>query len=79
MGGLIRVPKPAAVVAVASPVAPVIATAPAPTPEAAATAARTETRDRARRGLAGTVATSARGALDMATLPVAGRKNLLGE
>jgi hypothetical protein len=53
--------------------------APAPTPEAEASDTRVENRDRATRGLPGTIATSARGLLgslpDFATT----RRSLLGE
>lgn len=72
MAGLFRAPKP------------VVVPPPAPTPDAApaqapaAEAARQESRSSARQGLAGTIATSARGVL--APLPVAlTRKSLLGE
>lgn len=72
MAGLFRAPKP--VVAPPQPVAP--------TPEPAAASARANetarTENRARQGIAGTIATSARGVL--APLPIAvTRKSLLGE
>ncbi|WP_149540461.1 hypothetical protein [Siccirubricoccus phaeus] len=82
MGGLFSSPRP--VIVQPTP-------APAPTPaetisaaEAAAadaaSQARSEARSRAARGIAGTIATSARGVLDPApTLPAAARKSLLGE
>ncbi|MCA3350058.1 MAG: hypothetical protein INF97_05640 [Roseomonas sp.] len=70
MGGLFQAPKPKTTV---QPVAP------APTPEAEASDTRVENRDRATRGLPGTIATSARGLLgslpDFATT----RRSLLGE
>lgn len=78
MAGLFRAPKPVVV-------PPQPATAPAPaTPEPAQAAAqaaeatRIASRAGARQGIAGTIATSARGVL--APLPVTlTRKNLLGE
>ncbi|ONG55752.1 hypothetical protein BKE38_08785 [Pseudoroseomonas deserti] len=87
MGGLFRAPKPVVVAptATADPT-PVVAS---PSPEAAAQTARADNQLRARRGLAGTIATSARGVLEekppAATAPalapgLAGaRKTLLGE
>jgi hypothetical protein len=69
MGALFRAPRPPA----APPAPP-----PAPDPDAAASEARAEALARSRRGLAGTIATSARGVLAPA-LPVATRKTLLGE
>jgi hypothetical protein len=69
MGALFRAPRPPA-----DPPAP----PPAPDPDAAASAARAEALARSRRGLAGTIATSARGLLAPA-FPVAARKTLLGE
>jgi uncharacterized protein with von Willebrand factor type A (vWA) domain len=82
MGGLIGAPKPAAPAvdtsaSVAQAQADAAAAAQA-SADAAAEAARRKSLERARRGLAGTIATSARGVLD----PVPGiaqRKNLLGE
>ncbi|NGM22470.1 hypothetical protein G3576_20805 [Roseomonas stagni] len=79
---MIRAPKPAAPAA-DSTAATVQAQADAAaaaqaSADAAAETARRKALDRARRGLAGTIATSARGVLD----PVPGfaqRKNLLGE
>jgi len=78
MGGLFSAPKVVPALPVAPPAAPPPA-APALTPAAVAGEARLQARERVRRGLAGTVATSARGVLDAAVLPVAGRKSLLGE
>ena len=73
MAGLFRAPKPVVV-----PPQPAPTTAPAPTlaPVANAEALRIEGRATARQGIAGTIATSARGVL----LPIAvSRKSLLGE
>lgn len=82
MGGLFRAPKP--VMIEAPPEAArqeSVAQAEAATAAAAETAARgerTEATTRARRGIAGTIATSSRGVLD--PMPVfAARKTLLGE
>ena len=73
MGGLFRAPKPVVV-----PPAPTPEPAPAPPPpDQQGQEARAETRSRAALGLAGTIATSARGVLD--PLPTAARKSLLGE
>jgi len=78
MGGLFRAPKP---VVIAPPPAP----APSPPADAAqaaeeaAAASRIEARERARRGLAGTIATSARGLLGARADFAATRKSLLGE
>ena len=73
MGGLFRAPKPVVV-----PPAPTPEPAPAqPPPEQQGDTARAAARDRAARGLEGTIATSARGVL--AALPAAPRKSLLGE
>ena len=73
MGGLFRAPKPVIVPPAATPdPAPAL-----PTPEQAGEAVRAGARDRARRGLEGTIATSARGVLE--ALPAAPRKSLLGE
>ena len=55
------------------------APAPAVAAEETAAASRTETRERARRGLAGTIATSARGLLGASADIAATRKSLLGE
>ncbi|PHK95881.1 hypothetical protein CR162_05965 [Pseudoroseomonas rhizosphaerae] len=77
MGGLFRAPKPVVV----TPTTPAEPPPAGPTPEAAAQADRAENQTRSRRGLAGTITTSARGVLDAA--PAAGlagaRKTLLGE
>jgi hypothetical protein len=73
MGGLFSAPKPVII----PPPQP--ATSASPAPPAAprvAEAVRTEARTRAQGGLAGTIATSARGVLT--SLPVS-RKSLLGE
>lgn len=75
MAGLFRAPKPVVV-----PPAPIT---PTPQPvaasqEATAEATRTENRAAARGGLAGTIATSARGVLTPIPIAVT-RKSLLGE
>jgi len=76
MGGLFRAPKPVVVTAtepVASPPA-------GPTPEVAEQTARQQNQERSRRGLAGTIATSARGVLEPLPAGLAGaRKTLLGD
>jgi hypothetical protein len=70
---LICAPKPVVV-----PPAPKPEPAPAPPPpEQQGEAARAAARDRAARGLEGTIATSARGVLE--ALPATPRKSLLGE
>ena len=75
MGGLFRAPKPT-VVAAPEPPPAVAATLP---PQQVGQEARAEARERAGRGRAGTIATSARGVL--APLPGVAlvRKSLLGE
>jgi hypothetical protein len=76
MGGLFRAPKPIVVPAPTPPPAPEpVSPAAADT---SAEAARIEARQRARQGLSGTIATSARGVLAPLPLPVT-RKSLLGE
>jgi 3-oxoacyl-ACP reductase-like protein len=80
MGGLFKAPQPK-IIATHSPApaaAPVPA-APPPAAEAAASDARIESRDRATRGLPGTIATSARGLLDSMPDFVSTRRSLLGE
>jgi hypothetical protein len=72
MGGLFRAPRSVIVAAPQPKPAP-----PAPSPDQAGQEARAEARAGAARGLAGTIATSARGVL--APLPAAARKSLLGE
>jgi len=73
MGGLFKAPKPKIT---SQPAAP----APTPpTPEAEASAARVENRDRATRGLPGTIATSARGLLGSMPDFLTTRRSLLGE
>jgi hypothetical protein len=74
MGGLFRAPKPAIIAAPQPEAAP----QPAPVPETVGQTARAEARVQSARGLAGTIATSARGVLS----PLPGglaRKSLLGE
>ena len=79
MGGLFPAPKPPAPVAdTTATQRDSIAASTQATADAAADEARLQARDRARRGLAGTIATSARGVLDPAPA-FAVRKNLLGE
>ena len=70
MGGLFQAPKPKITI---QPVAP------APSPEAEASAARLENRERATRGLPGTIATSARGLLGSMPDFLTTRRSLLGE
>ena len=70
MGGLFQAPKPRITVQPAEP---------PPTPEAEASAARVENRDRATRGLPGTIATSARGLLGSMPDFLTTRRSLLGE
>ena len=82
MGGLLRAPKPVAIEPAPAPVqTQAVAQSAAQTEAAAedaARAARLRAVERARRGLAGTIATSERGVL--APLPAfAARKTLLGE
>lgn len=79
MGGLFRAPKPVVIPAPQAPetAAPVVE--PQQAAEETAAASRTESRERARRGLAGTIATSARGVLDARPDFAATRKSLLGE
>ncbi len=78
MGGLLKAPKPVVVTAAAPAAAPPATATPAAV-AATAQAARLENQDRAKRGLAGTIATSERGVLGAAA-PLAGpRKTLLGE
>ncbi|MCX8134932.1 MAG: hypothetical protein N3D18_13335 [Roseococcus sp.] len=83
MGGLFRAPKPIVVPAPQIDIAAQQQQLRQQQAEAEAAAARTaeeariEARRRARQGLAGTIATSARGVLE--PLPLLGRKSLLGE
>jgi hypothetical protein len=72
MGGLFQAPKPKTTV---QPVAP----PPAPPPEAVASETRIENRERATRGLPGTIATSARGLLGSMPDFLTTRRSLLGE
>jgi hypothetical protein len=78
MGGLFRAPKPVVIAPAAAP-APAPAAAPQQAIEETAAAARLEARERARRGLAGTIATSAAGVLGARADFAATRKSLLGE
>ena len=68
MGGLFETPKPKITV---QPVTP--------TPEDVASDTRNENRERARRGLPGTIATSARGLLGVMPDFLTTRRSLLGE
>lgn len=77
MGGLFRAPKPVVIAPAAAPADP--APAPAEAAEESAAAGRAESRARARRGLPGTIATSAAGLLGARADVAAPRKSLLGE
>ncbi|MEO3472928.1 hypothetical protein AAFN86_13750 [Roseomonas sp. CAU 1739] len=78
MGGLFSAPKP--VVVAPPPAAATTATTDtAQAAEDTAAAARAEARGRTTRGLAGTIATSARGLLGTRADFTATRKSLLGE
>jgi hypothetical protein len=77
MGGLFRAPKPVVIAPPQAPAQP--APAPAAAAEETAAASRAEARERARRGLSGTIATSARGVLGARADFAATRKSLLGE
>jgi len=75
MAGLFRAPKPEVIQPQQQPQQ---ATATPVTTSEATEAARVETRSRARGGISGTIATSARGVLTAAPVTVT-RKSLLGE
>lgn len=75
MGGLFQAPKPKTTI---QPAAPPPA-APAPAPETVASETRVENRERATRGLPGTIATSARGLLGSMPDFLTTRRSLLGE
>jgi hypothetical protein len=79
MGGLFRAPKPVVIAPAAAPAATQTAPAPQQAAEETAAAARIEARERARRGLSGTIATSAAGVLGARADFAATRKSLLGE
>lgn len=79
MGGLFRAPKPVVIAPAAAPAATQTAAAPQQAVEETAAAARIEARERARRGLSGTIATSAAGVLGARADFAATRKSLLGE
>lgn len=79
MGGLFRAPKPVVIAPAAAPAPAQAAVAPQQAIEETAAAARIEARDRARRGLSGTIATSAAGVLGARADFAATRKSLLGE
>jgi hypothetical protein len=72
MGGLFQAPKPKIIV-------PPPAPTPAPSPEVVVSETRVENRDRAARGLPGTIGTSARGLLGSMPDFAATRRSLLGE
>jgi hypothetical protein len=78
MGGLFRAPKPVVIAPPPAP-APAPAVSPAQAAEDVAAVSRVEARERARRGLGGTIATSARGLLGASADFAATRKSLLGE
>ncbi len=73
MGSLFKAPKPVRIDPPAPPPQPV-----APAPAEVTEAVSVDTRNRARRGIQGTIVTSARGVLEPAPLGLA-RKSLLGE
>jgi hypothetical protein len=79
MGGLFRAPKPVVIAPAAAPAPAQAAVAPQQAIEETAAAARIEARERARRGLSGTIATSAAGVLGARADFAATRKSLLGE
>ncbi|BDG73747.1 hypothetical protein [Roseomonas fluvialis] len=79
MGGLFRAPKPVVIAPAAAPAPAQAVVAPQQAIEETAAAARVETRERARRGLSGTIATSAAGVLGARADFAATRKSLLGE
>ena len=91
MGGLFKAPKPknipppskapalAAQPSYVAPVSVISAPPPSPAAEATASAARVENRDRATRGMPGTIATSARGLLGSMPDFITTRRSLLGE
>ena len=93
MGGLFKAPKPKnipppskvpalvapAPAAYVAPVSVISAPPPSPAAEATASEARIENRDRATRGMPGTIATSARGLLGSIPDFVTTRRSLLGE
>jgi hypothetical protein len=79
MGGLFRAPKPVVIAPAAAPAPAQAAVAPQQAVEETAAASRVEARERARRGLSGTIATSAAGVLGARADFSATRKSLLGE
>ena len=93
MGGLFKAPKPKnipppskapalvapAPAAYVAPVSVISAPPPSPAAEATASEARVENRDRATRGMPGTIATSARGLLGSMPDFSTPRRSLLGE
>jgi hypothetical protein len=85
MGGLFKAPKPKNIPppskapALVAPVSVISAPPPSPAAEATASEARVENRDRATRGMPGTIATSARGLLGSMPDFITTRRSLLGE
>jgi hypothetical protein len=89
MGGLFKAPKPknipppspapALVAPAPAPASVISAPPPSPAAEATASEARVENRERATRGLPGTIATSARGLLGSIPDFITTRRSLLGE
>ena len=93
MGGLFKAPKPKikpppspapalvapAPAAYVAPVSVISAPPPSPAAEATASETRVENRDRATRGMPGTIATSARGLLGSMPDFITTRRSLLGE
>ena len=93
MGGLFKAPKPKikpppspapalvapAPAAYVAPASVISAPPPSPAAEATASEARVENRDRATRGMPGTIATSARGLLGSMPDFITTRRSLLGE
>jgi len=93
MGGLFKAPKPKnipppspapammapAPAAYVAPASVISAPPPSPAAEATASEARVENRERATRGLPGTIATSARGLLGSIPDFITTRRSLLGE
>lgn len=79
MGGLFRAPKPVVVAPPPASAPTTTNTDPAQAAAETAAASRAEARERSTRGLAGTIATSARGLLGARADFTATRKSLLGE
>jgi hypothetical protein len=79
MGGLFRAPRPVVIAPAAAPAPAPADAAPQQAAEETAAASRVEARERARRGLSGTIATSATGVLGARADFAASRRSLLGE